>query len=306
LNFGKRVEYDNSLSRKASAPLPLSEATLSPKERPKGEPRQRQGQNPAEEMPEEISLVLPLDRQSVEPDEPPKVLSGTTKMPLGTVFGKAKRTVERRRGSRLNLSLPVYVTGYDEQRNRWGETTKTINVSRCGVAVEMQTRLRQGTVLHLSLPMPARLRTHGYGDHSYNIYGIVRRVQPPEDGLRVVGVELIGECPPKGYLEKPWATFHSARWVGFDRRLEPRRPYVEAVEIEYLDHDLQVIERASATTEDISRSGLRILVKATPEVFDYVRVKSARKSHSGVSVVRLRFVGGDGGVRLCLHLTGIK
>jgi hypothetical protein len=298
MNFGKRVEYDNSLSHKATAPLSMVTAKRAATAPINFQPVAREKQSA---IVEDIQ-ILPIEDS--EDSEAPKL--HLKKLFIGTIHPKEKNGYERRRGVRTNLSIPVYVTGYDRSRKRWAETAKTIDISRFGLAIEMRRRISMGTILHLALAMPEKLRTHGHADHSYNIYGVVRRVQPPQDGSRIIAVELLGERPPAGYLEQPWAAFHARRWYGPDRRLEARKPHVEPIEIAYLDHDLQVIQTASAITEDVSRSGMRALVKTAPDEFDYVRVTNRAKSHSGVAAVRNRYLGGDGDERLCLNFLEIK
>jgi hypothetical protein len=224
-----------------------------------------------------------------------------TQKPIGTVLSAEKSEQNRRRVPRLNLSIPVHVTGHDRQQGKWREIAKTVNVSRFGLAVEMRARISQGTVVHLSLPLPVKLRNHGYSAASYNVYAIVRRVQRPKGEVRVVALELLGERPPAGYLEQPWAIFQTTKWLGVDRRREQRAWRTETVEIDYLDQDYQTIQSDCATTENISLGGMRIVVKAPPGEFDFIRVISRAGNCSGVAAVCNRYMGNDNRERLCLH-----
>ena len=97
----------------------------------------------------------------------------------------------------------------------------------------MQRRVRNGTVVHITLPLPTKLRNHGFSDPGYNMYAIVRRAEPLEGGARLVGLEFIGNHPPAGYLDKPSATFRTQKWTGLDRRREGARSH-RTVVIEYL------------------------------------------------------------------------
>jgi hypothetical protein len=295
LHFGKRIEYDNSLAHKVPAPLPIPTASLTEKARANFQP-----------VTEDRQSALVGDIQSLPLVNPSTSNPSPKKLFIGTIHPKEKNAHERRRGVRTKLSIPVYMTGYDSQRKRWSETARTIDISRFGIALEIRRSVRQGTVIHLALAMPAKLRTHDHDNHSYNVYAIVRRVQPPNDGLRIIAVEFLGERPPIGYLEQPWATFYARKWHGPDRRLEPRKPYAESVGIEYLNQDLQPLVREATITEDVSCTGMRVLARTAPEEFDYVRVTSATKNYSGVAAVRNRFIGGDGVERLCLNLLEAK
>jgi hypothetical protein len=141
---------------------------------------------------------------------------------LRPVFTKApvKQNVERRRCERFKLTVPVLIAGYESSGGKWQEVTKTIDVSRIGVAIRMRRRLKHGLVVHITLPLPAKLRSHGFSEAGYNMYAIVRRVEPLIDGMRVVGLEFIGATPPGDYLYKPWATFRTQKmeWTGAKAR----------------------------------------------------------------------------------------
>ncbi len=306
LNFGKRVEYDNSLSRRLTAPLSVNMPLSSWIAHSNAAPVMTASNGKLQEKPQEKQSVQTRDPKTVLLADHLSLQPIATQLPIGSVLATEKTADDRRRGKRLKLSIPVYVTGYDCNKNKWREVANTIDVNRFGVGILMRTRIPQGTVLHLTLPLPVKLRNHGYSDHSYNIYAIVRRVQPPKDGLRLVGVEFLGEHPPIGYLQQPWGTFHTTKWLGANRRREPRQIRAESVGVEYLDKDMQPMQYELAITEDISQSGMRIFVNASPMEFDYVKVTNLAKNCSSVATVCNRFVGKDGFERLCLQLIDTK
>jgi hypothetical protein len=84
-------------------------------------------------------------------------------------------------------------------------------MSKGGVTLRMKKALPPGMVLLLMLPLPVKLRCYGYAEPSYRVYAIVHHVSPTPDDHWVTGLEFLGESPPAGYLEKPWATFKTAR-----------------------------------------------------------------------------------------------
>jgi hypothetical protein len=282
----KRAEYDASLTRSKVVPLPIE--TAKPKKRTSGS--------------------LKRARAKVEPDRPTEPHSGpiAIRAPVPqAVFTRlaadASAPVNRRRCERFNLLVPVFVKGYDRGGNRWQEVTKTVNVSRMGVAIRLQTRLRHGSVVHITLPLPTKLRSHGFSEPGYNMYAIVRRIEPAVGDARVIGLEFIGSQPPAGYLHKPWAVFRTQRWEGPDRRREPRVERAESVLIEYLDESREMLAREVAVTENVSLSGARLRVKNAPEDFDMARVTSGSQDFSSLAFVRNRFTGNDGSERLCLQ-----
>lgn len=209
----------------------------------------------------------------------------------------------RRRCERFKLALPTRITGYDRKTGKWSEMTQTADVSRTGATVSLNRRMRHGSILHLTLPLPPKLRTHGYSDSSYRVYALVRRVESLGDGTRIVGLEFVGENPPTGYMEKPWALFHTSRWTGVGRRREPREEKMETVTVEYLTDNLESVGHEVALSENRSRSGMRLrLQKAAPE-FDLLRIYGPEPHVEKIAAVCNRYTGSDGFERLCLRFT---
>lgn len=226
--------------------------------------------------------------------------------PVFTRSSNQPTTLDRRRCERFKLSVPALLAGYDSEGGKWQEVTKTINVSRMGVAVWLRRQVKHGLVAHITLPLPTKLRCHGFSEAGYNMYAIVRRVEPLIDGRRVVGLEFIGATPPTDYLHKPWATFRTQKWAGPDRRREPRAQRTEPVAVEYLDDAMKRISREAALTEDVSPSGARVRVKSPPAHFEFVRITCPKLSFSGLALLRNQWMGDDGLKRLCLQFVDQK
>jgi EAL domain-containing protein (putative c-di-GMP-specific phosphodiesterase class I) len=228
------------------------------------------------------------------------------RQPVYTESCNKSTSKNRRRCERFKLSLPARIIGYDRKGGKWNEVAQTADVSRTGVTVSLNRRVRHGSILHLTLPLPTKLRTHGYSDSSYRVYAIVRRIETPRDGVRMVGLEFIGENPPTGYLEKPWALFHTRKWTGAGRRREPREDKIEAVTVEYLTEGMESIGQELALSENRSRSGMRLrLQKAAPE-FDVLKIYGPEPHAEKIAAVCNRYIGSDGFERLCLRFTGRK
>jgi CheY-like chemotaxis protein len=207
----------------------------------------------------------------------------------------------RRRSARLKLVLPVRVTGHDQTTGEWSEVTETVEVSPIGSKLKLNRRVRHRSVVQLSLPLPSELRNHAKLDPNYKVYALVRNVCTSRDGGRIVGVEFIGEKPPQGFGEEPWATFQM-QWTGDERRREPRVEKAETVVIEYLDAAMQPIGRDEAVTENIGSRGMRIrLSKPAPE-FDLVKTFSGDEKRESIAAVSDRYVNKDGYERICLRL----
>jgi hypothetical protein len=179
---------------------------------------------------------------------------------------------------------------------------ETIDVNRTGLRLRMRKRVKPGTVLYLTLPLPSKLRSHGFAEQSYNVYTLIRRVDPPRQGVRVVGVEFIGENPPAGFLDKPWAVFRPGKWGGNERRRPQRHGQIERVRIEYFDESMLLLSQEDAMTENVGRFGLRISGTMAPPEFDLVMVSCPSLKFESMATLRNRYMGKDGFERICVQL----
>jgi CheY-like chemotaxis protein len=163
--------------------------------------------------------------------------------------------------------------------------------------------VRHRTVVHLTLPLPVELRKGSGLDADYNVYALVRRVDAPQNGRRIVALEFIGEKPPLGLSEKPWATLRS-RWTGDERRREPRVEKSETVAIEYLDDAMQPIRRDEAVTENVGPRGMRIRLSAPAPEFDLVKMIRGDDKRESLAAVSDRYFDKDGLERICVRFIG--
>ncbi len=207
----------------------------------------------------------------------------------------------RRRDNRRELCLPVIVKGYDQDRGEWEEESETIDVSRFGIVLRISKRMKHSMIVHLSLPLPSELRSYDHSESDYRVYAIVRRVEAAIKGMRIIALEFIGQHPPIGYIEEPWACFQSNKWSGRERRKEPREERNDIVWIEYLDEAMQCISREVTRTEDLSSTGMRVSVKSAPPDFEVARVSYPSRSLEICAVVCNRYKDKDGLERLCLQ-----
>ena len=287
-SFSKRKEYDFAL--------------LSIADRP-GAPVETKARKTKNNQTEPSASVHPSDSSGARPPNNEIVISRSHQ--LGVAFresSKESSDENRRRCERFKLSIPARVTGYDRKNGKWQEMTETIDVSRTGVRIRLRKRVKRGTVLFVTLPLPSKLRSHGFAEQAYSVYTLVRRVEPPKQGIRAIGIEFLGERPPAGFLDKPWAVFRAKRWGGNERRRPQREERSEVVGIEYFDESMQSIGREQAKTENISRYGLRVAGTTAPSEFDLIAVSCPKFKFEGLAALRNRYQGKDGLERLCLQL----
>jgi hypothetical protein len=286
-SFARRRDYDGALLSIVSKPAPSNEQTSSP-----GKKITSVGLSSASHPNSSVAAQsddLTLNRM------PQRGLAYRETL-------NARLGNNRRRCERFKLSIPARVTGHDRQHGKWHEMTETIDVSRTGVRMRLRKPVRHGTVLYVTLPLPTKLRAHGFAEQSYNVYTLVRRVEPPKQGVRAVGVEFIGAHPPKGFIDKPWAVFRPKKWSGSDRRRPDREEQIEKVRIEYFDESMRSISQEDATTENISRTGLRLSGTMAPAEFDVALVSCPRLKFECMVALRSRYLGKDGHERICVHL----
>ncbi|MEW6125488.1 MAG: PilZ domain-containing protein [Acidobacteriota bacterium] len=238
---------------------------------------------------------------STPADDPLQVNPATSGKQAYSEYSSEWKDGNRRRNQRIKMALPTRVSGYDQHNKKWDEMTQTVDVSRTGVSVKVRRRVRCGNVVYLTLPLPTKLRMHGFAETSFNSYAIVRRVDPIQNGQRIIALEFIGEHPPKGYMEKPWTTFKTQQWNGTERRREKRLSRMEKVSIEYFDDNFRSLAKEETVTENVSGQGMRIFVKYAPFEFDLIRVTSLTRNFESLALVRNRFVGKEGLERLCVQ-----
>ncbi|HSB11948.1 MAG TPA: PilZ domain-containing protein [Blastocatellia bacterium] len=288
-DISKREQYDQSLN---------------PRPRGTGTPRKRKtGSRSASEPKSKTTNKLDEPQSASESVE---IKTAPEFRPVFTRSAAHETSTDRRRCDRFKLSVPIMVAGYGPEGAKWQEVTKTIDVSRIGVAVRMRKGVKHGLVVHVTLPLPAKLRSHGFSEQGYNMYAIVRRVEPLTEGFRVVGLEFIGAHPPTDYLHRPWATFRTQKWNGPERRREPREDRAEPVEVEYLDESMQPVAKEAAVTENVSASGARVRVKSAPPEIEAVRITNPKRGFNSLALVRNRYSATDGRERICLQFVDRK
>lgn len=236
-----------------------------------------------------------------EPEQQLRVKAQRSEKAVYSEFKAEVKDNNRRRSQRFTLALPARLVGYDRSGEKWSEMTQSSDVSRTGVTLTMRRRVRNGMVLYLTIPLPVKLRSHSFGDSSFNTYVLVRRVEPAKKGIRVVALEFIGEHPPTGYLEKPWALFKPHQWTGSERRRSQRQNRIEKIHIEYFNDALESLGREETITENISKQGMRLRVARAPFEFDLVRVSCPSLRFESLAVVRNRYVNKDQIERLCIQ-----
>ena len=102
---------------------------------------------------------------------------------------------DRRRHSRMPMTVPVRVRGREASGTAWEEVTSCVDVGEGGVGILLSHPVRNGEVLHLSVALPSRFRQYDFVEASYKVYALVRSTHPSAKGSRV-GVVFLGRQAP--------------------------------------------------------------------------------------------------------------
>ena len=232
----------------------------------------------------------------------------------------------RRAAKREEVCLPVRVKCHESETDEWEELTEVLNVSPFGALLQISRPTEPGRLLHLTLPMPRRIRCYDHDDENYRIWSLVRHIKTltaEEDQLPhfEIGVAFVGkECPARhatdpaerydiasptietglwSLREKPGAD--APRPNSGDRRSEERHKIADDVVIEIYDAAGSVFARETTRTDNISRHGMAVITTLDIARGRYVRVRSAKYKIAVIAAVRRLASVGDGRKRLHLE-----
>jgi hypothetical protein len=209
---------------------------------------------------------------------------------------------ERRKQRRVPMRLPVRVQGRDADGTTWEEMATCEDASAGGVGIVIQRQVTLGQVLHLSLPLPTRLRQYDLTDASYRIYTLVRNVRPGKGGGFRIGVLFLGKHPPRGTESLTGGLFlmpgdptpvERRRFARFLARFNLR------LEAEHAPGGVAVEERTMA--ENVSQWGAQVKAKTLPVVKGAIlNVEEIGGDFKTRAEVRNVSIGDDGQPRLNL------
>lgn len=171
---------------------------------------------------------------------------------------------ERRKQRRVAMKIPVRVQGRDPDGETWEEIAFCQDASLGGVGLELAHPVRQGQVLHLSLPLPQRFRQYDLTDHSYRVYALVRHVRPGQPKLRI-GALFLGRNPPRGAESRPGDLFFMpGDPKPVERRQSPRHTVRLALRLEAEQAPGGVAQEERTFAENVSAWGAQVRATTLP------------------------------------------
>ncbi len=233
---------------------------------------------------------------------------------------------ENRRIQRIGLPLPVRVEVKLDSTVNWNEITRLNDVSAFGAGFLLKRPIKRGRLVLLTIPMPRQLRSFDYAEPQYKIWGLVRRCIPTGSNTQLpeysIGVAFTGKKPPEDYLAHPSRlydlTHRESDGNGFwhladantrsddshlptDLRKQTRYFIPEALRLEQVDENGNVLLSEATVTENISYGGAAVFTTLKIDAGTFIRVTSERFEVKILSVVRGSRVGLDGITRLHLE-----
>jgi hypothetical protein len=201
-------------------------------------------------------------------------------------------TNDKRRESRISMTLPVRVQGFEAGGATWEEMTKCQDASAGGAGLTLQRSVKVGQVLLLMLPLPKSFRAYDLTTPSYRTYALVQTAKPEGAGCRI-GVAFLGKNPPAGFEKNPAGRFLK------ERRKAQRQSVALPVRLARKPAS-GTPEWEQTVLESVSSAGARVrtgLPLAEGEIVEIEEVSGPLRARAEVRTV---YRGPDGVLRLGL------
>ncbi len=200
------------------------------------------------------------------------------------------------------MKLPVRVQGRDPDGTTWEEMTTCEDASAGGVGLLVSRKVALGQVLHLSMPLPPRLRQYDLTDPSYRVYALIRNMRPAPGGGVRIGAVFLGKFPPRGASSLPGELFlMRGDPIPFERRRFPRHVLRISLRLEAEHAPGGVAAEEKTTAEDVSAWGASVRASTLPVGKGAtLRVREINGDFETRAEVRNVSIGPDGQPRLNL------
>jgi hypothetical protein len=207
----------------------------------------------------------------------------------------------RKRG-RLELHIPVRIRCRETDGAEWAELSHILDVTQLGASFTLSRPMAIGRIIHMSLPLPWRLRQYDHSEELYRIYALVRWVKTLDEGFSI-GVAFVGKNPPASWLRDPSKIYSPGRHEG-EKRREGRIQAALAVQLDLIDENGDVLSSEVTVTENISRHGASCYTMLEPKPGTVLRVTSQQSAFSTTGVVRRFRTGKDNIPRIHIEFVG--
>ena len=226
----------------------------------------------------------------------------------------------KRQHQRLPLALPFRVRCKESLEYEWTETSRLIDITQVGAGFTLTRAAEPGRLLHLTLPLPIRLRCFDHAEPQYSVWAVVRHIAVIQGAKGQVaslfraGVAFVGKRPPQSYEQDPTTRYdllpfdrgQSEMWrvkelTKNNKRRETRLMIPIDVLIQVFDEKGNISMEENTVTENLTTRGTSVFTTLDVEIGRILRVTSVQDEFSVLAVVRGREVGSDGIDRLGLE-----
>lgn len=226
-------------------------------------------------------------------------------------MGSKPAVPNRRKQTRMPLSVPVRVTGHESDGTPWHEMALTENADFAGAAFTLRHPVTRGHALHLSLPLPKMFRSYDLTAATYGVFAVVRNTVPLPGGMQRVGVMFLGRHPPRGHAQNPGGLYLLATDVvseraprshaGPERRTHPR--YDLAIQLKLTRPQPVAFgpPGEQTVTRNVSAGGVMVLTSLPLVKGEVVLVEDLQGILRTRAEVRGLFIGKDNVPRLNLR-----
>jgi hypothetical protein len=208
-----------------------------------------------------------------------------------------------RKRDRLELHVPVRVRCRESDGSEWHELSKLEDVTQFGASFTIERRIEVGRIIHLTTPLPWRLRLFDQAADLYRVYALVRWLRPLDARL-LVGVAFVGKTPPASYYHDPSRIYGTEGFT--EKRRESRIEAAIQLCVETIDENGDVVASEATVTTNISRHGATCFTTLGTTPGSFVRVTSAEPSVSTTAIVRACRTNSHGIPTLHLEFVGTE
>jgi hypothetical protein len=227
-----------------------------------------------------------------------------------------KQEKSKRMRERLELKLPVRIRCRETVDFEWTELTHLKDVTPFGAGFNLKRPTEKGRLLHMTMPMPRRLRAFDHAADQYRIWALVRYVKAIQavDTKAVnfdVGAAFIGRRPPASYEKEPWKRYVISRSTSdgvvplesrtvltADERTDTRHRIAVDIQLETIDEKGEVLQSERTVTENISKKGASLFTTLEIPVGRFIRLTSIQSGITTCAAVRARSIGDDAVARI--------
>jgi hypothetical protein len=225
-----------------------------------------------------------------------------------------------RRTTRLPLTLPIRVRCKENAHYQWTEATRLVDVNHFGAGFTLRRPVEVGRLIHLTIPMPQKLRCYDHTEPMYSVWSLIRHAsrigRSSEAALFRVGVGFVGKHPPLSYESDPTLRYDPVPLEG-DRSLwrvntqllahqrrETRLIIPLEVLVQVFDEDGRPATEEYTVTETLSSLGACVPTNLDVGVGRILKISSPFDNISIFAAIRSRNIAQDGIARLGLEFIG--